>query len=54
MENPAQISRQKMLEERVKETALEVCKEIGRQYPQLAPDDAICAKLAAKKAMVKV
>jgi UrcA family protein len=42
------------LEKRVNETALEVCKEIGRQYPQSAPDDATCAKLAAKKAMVKV
>jgi UrcA family protein len=41
------------LEKRVNDSALAICKEIGRQYPESGPDDATCAKLAAKKAMVK-
>lgn len=42
------------LEKAVNETAMDVCKEIGRQYPGSTPDDAGCAKVAADKAMVKV
>lgn len=42
------------LEKAVNETAMDVCKEIGRQYPGSTPDDAGCAKVAAAKAMVKV
>lgn len=42
------------LEKAVNETAMDVCKEIGRQYPASTPDDAACAKAAAAKAMVKV
>jgi len=41
------------LEKRVNDAAIAVCAEIGRQYPESGPDDATCAKLAAKKAMVK-
>ncbi|MGO8831144.1 MAG: UrcA family protein [Steroidobacteraceae bacterium] len=42
------------LEKRVRDAAMDVCKEIGRQYPDSTPDDAACAKAAASKAMVKV
>jgi UrcA family protein len=42
------------LEKLVNDTAMDVCKEIGRQYPGTTPDDAACAKAAAAKAMVKV
>lgn len=42
------------LEKRVNETAVDVCKEIGRQYPDSTPSDAACAKAAAQKAMVRV
>ena len=38
------------VEKRVNDAALAVCAEIGRQYPESGPDDATCAKLAAKKA----
>lgn len=41
------------LEKRVDDSALAVCQEIGRQYPESTPDDTKCAKLAAKKTMVK-
>ncbi len=42
------------LEKAVNDAALDVCKEIGRQYPDSTPNDAGCAKAAAQKAMVKV
>ena len=42
------------LEKLVNTTAVDVCKEIGRQYPDVKPDDGQCAKAAAAKAMVKV
>jgi hypothetical protein len=42
------------LEKVVNDTAMDVCKEIGRQYPESTPNDAGCAKAAAQKAMVKV
>ena len=42
------------LEKAVNDAALDVCKEIGRQYPESTPDDAGCAKVAVRKAMVKV
>jgi UrcA family protein len=42
------------LEKAVADTAMDVCKEIGKQYPGSAPDDSGCAKAAADKAMVKV
>ncbi len=42
------------LEKRVRDAAEDVCKEIGRQYPDSTPDDAACAKAAASKAMVRV
>jgi len=42
------------LEQAIKDTALDVCKEIGRQYPSTTPDDAACAKEAVAKAMVRV
>jgi UrcA family protein len=42
------------LEKLVNDTAMDVCKEIGHQYPGSTPDDAACAKAAAAKAMVKV
>jgi UrcA family protein len=41
------------LERRVNETAMDVCQEIGRQYPESTPSDAACAKAAAQKAMVR-
>ena len=42
------------LEMRVKDAAAAACKEVGRQYPDATPSDAECARLATKKAMVKV
>ena len=42
------------LEKAVKETARDVCKQIGRQYPGSTPDDAECAKAATDAAMVQV
>jgi UrcA family protein len=42
------------LEKEVNDAAMDVCKEIGRQYPGSTPDDAGCAKAASAKAMVRV
>jgi UrcA family protein len=42
------------LEKLVNTTAVDVCNEIGRQYPDVKPDNGACAKAAAAKAMVKV
>lgn len=42
------------LEKRVKDAAMQACKELSRQYPISAQSDADCAKAAADKAMVKV
>lgn len=42
------------LKKLVQDTAIDVCKEIGRQYPDSTPNDAACAKAAAAKALVKV
>jgi len=44
------------LDKRVNDAASEACKEISRQRPlaSLTPDDASCAKTAAKHAMIKV
>jgi UrcA family protein len=42
------------LEKRVNDAALALCQEIGRQYPESAPDDATCAKQAAKRTMAQV
>jgi UrcA family protein len=42
------------LEKRVHDVALAACQEIGRKYPLSTPSDAVCAKVAADKAMVKV
>ena len=41
------------LEKRVNDAALATCKEITRLYPESTPDEATCAKAAAKAAMVK-
>lgn len=42
------------LEKRVHDAAMKACKEIGREYPDSTPSDAVCAKAAADDAMVKV
>jgi UrcA family protein len=42
------------LEKRVQDAAMEVCRELGKKYPDSTPNDADCAKEAADKAMVKV
>jgi hypothetical protein len=42
------------LKQAVNQTALDVCKEIGRQYPDSTPNDAACASAAAGKAMFQV
>jgi UrcA family protein len=44
------------LQKRVKDAAMEACKEIGRHRPieRMTPDEAGCAKVAADKAMVRV
>ena len=42
------------LEKVVNATAVEVCKEIARQYPDTAPEDGGCARTAAAKAMNRV
>lgn len=42
------------LEKRVNDAALALCQEIGRQYPESAPNDATCAKQAAKRTMAQV
>jgi UrcA family protein len=41
-------------EKAVRQTASDVCREIGRQYPDSTPDDGACAKDAADKAMIQV
>jgi UrcA family protein len=41
------------LEKRINDAAMAACKEITRQYPNAAPSDADCAKVAAAKAMAK-
>jgi UrcA family protein len=43
----------KAFEQRVKDAADQACKDIGRQYPNATPSDAVCAKTAADQAMVK-
>jgi UrcA family protein len=42
------------LEKRVQDAAMEVCRELGKKYPDSTPNDADCAKEAADKAMVQV
>jgi UrcA family protein len=42
------------LEKRVQDAATEICKELGKKYPDSTPNDAECAKEAADKAMVTV
>jgi UrcA family protein len=42
------------LEKRVSNAALAACKEISRESPNAEPSDAVCAKRAVDKAMVKV
>jgi len=42
------------LEQRVKEAALQACREIGRLYPDATPKDEECAKAATEKAMIRV
>ena len=42
------------LAKRVSDAARAACQEIGRQYPDAAPEDAQCARAAADEAMVKV
>ncbi len=39
------------MQKRVNDAASAACEEIGRQYPGSTPDDATCARSAAKKAM---
>ena len=41
------------LERRIRVAAVAACREISRQYPGATPDDAECAKEAARKAMVR-
>lgn len=41
-------------EQRVREAAEQACKEIGRQYPDATPSEAVCAKTAADGAMARV
>ena len=41
------------LEQRVNDAALAACQEITRLYPNATPDEATCAKAAAKAAMPK-
>lgn len=41
-------------EQRVKDAAEQACKDIGRQYPNATPSDAVCAKAAADQAMGRV
>ncbi len=41
-------------EKRINDAAMAACKEISRQYPSARPDDATCAKSAAREAMSKV
>ena len=38
------------MEKVISDTALDICKELGRQYPNSTPDDAACAKAATAKA----
>ncbi len=40
--------------QRVSDAAMAACKEIGRQYPDATPSDAVCAKSASDKAMPKL
>jgi len=42
------------LEKRVKNAAGAACKELGHQYPDAAPKEAECTKVAADKALAKV
>ena len=42
------------LEKRVNDAARAACKELGRRYPDATPSDALCAKSASEKAMVRV
>ncbi len=42
------------LEKRVKDAAMDACKELGSKYPEAAPNDQQCAKAATDKAMAKV
>jgi UrcA family protein len=41
------------LEKRVKDAAKAACEELGQKYPLSTPDNEVCAKAAADKAMVK-
>jgi UrcA family protein len=43
----------KALEQRIRDAADAVCKEIGRQYPHSWPSDKECAQAAADRGMVK-
>lgn len=40
-------------EQRIRDVADAVCKEIGHQYPQSQPDDKECARDAVRRAMVQ-
>jgi UrcA family protein len=42
------------LEQRVRDKALAICEQIGKDYPAATPSRAECAKLAADRAMVQV
>ena len=42
------------LEKRVRDAAMDACKELGNRYPGATPSDAECAKAATDKAMAKV
>jgi UrcA family protein len=42
------------LQNRVKDAAATACKEIGEQYPASMPDNTVCTKVTADKAMIKV
>ncbi|HYL01642.1 MAG TPA: UrcA family protein [Steroidobacteraceae bacterium] len=41
-------------EQRVKAAAEQACKEIGRQYPNATPSEAVCATTAVDGAMARV
>ena len=45
---------QAAIEKAVNDTALEVCKDIDKQYPGTTTDEATCVKGAVSKAMVQV
>jgi len=42
-----------VLEQRIKDKALAICGQIGKEYPASRPSTADCAKLAADHAMVQ-